>query len=199
MRGDSRQTVFGIDIDGVIRDLVPSMLSVYNENFNENLGICDVKVYDVDTQFPRILKETGMSASSWFFERNGHAVFFESDPIGNPSDIVNRLRKYGKVVIISYQKSFSNKVDTLEWLNKNGIEYDGICFLKDKSIVDVDYLIDDNPDYLVGSNCMNSVLITAPYNEGFCFDGKETHRKFSRFESLEEFVKCFENENEKKN
>jgi len=38
-----------------------------------------------------------------------------------------------------------NKLWTLEWLDKYGIEYDSILFGRDKQIIECDFLIDDDP------------------------------------------------------
>lgn len=192
------ETVFGLDIDGVIRNICATAIDLYNTIFNDNMKFEDWKRYEVGLQFPRIQKEKGVSASKWFFEWNGSILFRESDPIGNPAEMISRLRKFGRVIIISYQKTKSNKIDTLEWLNNHSIEYDGICFVNDKSLVHVDYLIDDNPHYLVNSDCDHGILIDAPYNRNTVFAGKGSGRTYDRFGSLEEFVKHFEKENEKK-
>jgi len=189
----SSDMIFGVDIDGVIRDMVSSAISVYNKEFGENLKPEDWKLYNPDLQFPKIKEIKGYSADKWFFEENGTALFRDSKPIGNPSDSINRLRKFGKVVIISYQKSYQNKMDTLQWLCDNGIESDGICFVDDKSIVRVNYLIDDNPEYLFRSNCEHAILISAPYNIEYEFDSVGFRKTEDRFDSFDEFVKYIEN------
>ena len=58
-----KEVTFGIDIDEVIRALVPHMLALYNREFNDNMKLEDVKDYVVDNAFPKIMERTGESAS----------------------------------------------------------------------------------------------------------------------------------------
>ena len=155
----------GIDIDEVLRALLPEMVRLYNEEFNESLTVDDVKAFDVDISFPKVKERTGESASKWFFQEHGRELFYDSQMIEGAKKAVDHLRKFAKVYIISYQKTLQNKLDTLNWLLKNEIEYDGICFLKDKTLVHLDVLIDDNDWNFIGCNCKTGVLIRAPYNK----------------------------------
>lgn len=155
----------GIDIDEVLRALLPEMVRLYNEEFNESLTVDDVKAFDVDISFPKVKERTGESASKWFFQEHGRELFYDSQMIKGAKEAVDHLRKFAKVYIISYQKTLQNKLDTLNWLLKNDIEYDGICFLKDKTLVHLDVLIDDNDWNFIGCNCDTGVLIRAPYNK----------------------------------
>ena len=56
-------TTFGIDCDEVLRSLLDGMVTLYNENFNENLDREDVKDFNVEISFPKIKEETGETAS----------------------------------------------------------------------------------------------------------------------------------------
>ena len=191
---------FGVDIDQVLRDILSNMVELYNIHFNQNIKFDEVKEYDVEKAFPAI-SSIGVTASKWFFQNHNDEIFNCAKSIGNPSDCISRLRKIGKVIIISYQKSNINKIGTLLWLEKHNIEYDGICFVKDKSIVHTDYLIDDNDWNFSGCHAKHGILITAPYNKdkeivqildsSYCKD-------MTRFDTLEEFVKYIENKKEKK-
>ena len=79
-------------------------------------------------------------------------------------------------------------------LEKNGIEYDGIVFIKDKTKLICDYLIDDNDWNFIGSNAKHGILIDAPYNEN-----KKTEEilytsnceSLVRYKNLHEFTKDF--------
>ena len=75
-----------------------------------------------------------------------------------------------------------NKLDTLRWLQKYDIEYDGICFVKDKKVIHLDYLIDDNDWNFIKCNCTHGVIITAPYNKEI---GLDLLKKVSNCETME--------------
>ncbi len=189
-----KEVTFGIDIDEVIRALVPHMLALYNREFNDNMKLEDVKDYVVDNAFPKIMERTGESASKWFFQDHGHELFYGSEMIDGAKSAIDVLREYGKVIIISYQKSLENKIDTLNWLDRYGIKYDGVCFVKDKSIVHTDFLIDDNDWNFIGCNSKAGVLVTAPYNKDVDMSelkAKSNCEEIVRFGSLREFVSSY--------
>lgn len=188
---------FGIDCDEVLRALLDNMVALYNEEFDDNINKDDIKDFNVEVSFPKIKEVTGGTASDWFFQKNGFRLFACSPALPKVKEAIDKLRRYGQVIIVTYQKTFKNKMDTLMWLNEHGIEYDGICFLKNKTLLHTDWLIDDNDWNLVGCNAENAVLITAPYNEDI--DIHELKDKTNcdyiyRFESLERFADWYENE-----
>ena len=188
-------TTFGIDCDEVLRSLLDGMVTLYNENFGESMTRSDVKDFNVEVSFPKITESTGMTASKWFFQDHGNELFAKSPALPGIKKAIDTLKKYGQVIIVTYQKSFQNKMDTLNWLNDNGINPDGICFLKNKTLLHLDWLIDDNDWNLWGCNAENAVLITAPYNE--LIDISHLKRKTNcknlyRFESLDKFARWYD-------
>lgn len=190
-------TTFAIDCDEVLRALLDNMVALYNEEFNDNINRDDIKEFNVELSFPRIKEETGISASEWFFQKNGYRLFACSPALPNVKEAIDKLRKHGQVIIVTYQKTFKNKMDTLMWLNEHGIEYDGICFLKNKTLLHTDWLIDDNPFNFWGCNAKHGVLIDAPYNkdvdvEELWFNDTNCIEPLRRFNSLIEFVTWYE-------
>ena len=197
--GQKDDVVFGIDVDEVLRCLLCEMVSLYNNDviYPDSISVDDVKDFVVETSFPEIQKRTGMRPSEWFFRKHGHRLFRYSKAIEGAVDAVNKLKLFGKVIIISYQKSTENKIDTIEWLDAHGIEYDGICFVKDKSVVHTDYLIDDNDWNFIGCNAEKGVLITAPYNKEKPLDdilAKSNCSEIRRFNSIAEFADWYESQ-----
>ena len=188
-------TTFAIDCDEVLRALLDNMVALYNEEFHDNINRDDIKEFNVDLSFPRIKEETGISASEWFFQKNGYRLFACSPALPKVREAINKLRERGQVIIVTYQKSYKNKMDTLNWLMENKLEVDGICFIKNKTLLHTDWLIDDNPFNFWGCNAKNGALITAPYNEDENL--MELHNKTNcetlhRFRSLDEFATWYE-------
>lgn len=191
---ENRKVVFGIDCDEVLRCLLQNMVDLYNEHFGENLSKDDVKDFKVEVSFPRIVEETGSTASNWFFQQHGHELFYKSKAFPRMRENIETLQKYGEVIIITYQKSYSNKIDTLKWLDKNGIVPDGICFLKDKTVVDVDWFIDDNLWNFIGCNAKHGVVIDAPYNRDVPMKDtlyKSNCKTMHKFLSFDQFVEWY--------
>lgn len=185
---------FAIDVDEVLRSLLKNMVALYNENFGENLDVNDVKDFVVENSFPKIYETTGISPSKWFFQDHGEELFVKGEAFPEIKNDLNILRQYGDVIIVTYQKTYQNKIDTLKWLEEHGLAPDGICFLKDKTLLHTTYLIDDNDWNFVGSNADIGVLVTAPYNvDKDLNDILETSncRAMMRCESLHDFVQQF--------
>ena len=178
--------VIKIDIDGVLRNILNTMCDIYNKEFCTNIKEDDVEVYYVDNFFTLIKERLGISGIKFFFEDNGFRIFRCSKPYDGVRDAMNKLHEMGhKIVIVSFQRSYENMVDTLEWLNSNNIYYDDICFTKNKDIVKADIMVDDNPEFLyqITDNCQ-AVLIDMPYNKN-CGD-------FKRCKSFCDFVNNLE-------
>ena len=188
----NKEYTFAIDCDEVLRSLLKNMVSLYNREFNDNMSVNDIKDFMVDVSFPRIKERTGESASKWFFQDHSTQLFKESEALPKIKQAINILKKYGRVIIVTYQKTYQNKTETLQWLETNGIEPDGICFLKDKTLLHCDFLIDDNDWNFLGCNCENGILITAPYNKNISIEElmeKNNCKNMYRFDSLYNFAK----------
>lgn len=179
--------IFKIDIDGVLRNLLASICKVYNEEFDTNVKPENIKDYKVDIAFPLVKERLGISAVKFFFDDNGHKIFLKAPKLKNVSTAINKLHEAGhRIIIVSYQRSHQNKIDTLEWLKRNSIYYDDICFTDHKYLVHSDYLIDDNLEFLdaqynydVNVNC---ICIKAPYND---------NDRYLQWPSLSDFVNSF--------
>lgn len=189
-----KRLTFAIDVDEVLRSLLKNMVTLYNENFGENLDVNDVKDFVVENSFPKIKEVTGESPSKWFFQDHGEELFYKSEAFPNIKQDIETLKKYGDVIIVTYQKSYRNKIDTLNWLEEHGIVPDGICFIKNKTLLHTDFLIDDNDWNFLGSNAKCGILIDAPYNMDVSLEElweKTNCSEMHRFASLHEFVKWF--------
>ena len=183
---------FAIDCDEVLRALLNNMVSLYNKEFNDSLAYDDITDFIVDNSFPKIKEITGDTASKWFFQDHGSELFLKSEALPKIKESIEILKKYGDVIVVTYQKTYKNKTDTLDWLEKQGIFPDGICFLKNKTLIHPTFFIDDNDWNFVGCNADIGILITAPYNK--TIDVSKLYeltncKKMYRFSSLYDFAK----------
>ena len=191
---NKKRPVVAIDVDGVLRDNLPLMVKMYNESFGKNMSVDDIKEYKTEMSFPDIETETGMTSSTWFFNLHAKELFLDAPAYDGVKEDIDRLKEVADVVIVTYQKDYTNKQYTLEWLEKNGIEPSGICFLKDKTLLHCDVLVDDNDWNFIGTHVKHSVLVTAPYNKEISLGDllKKTHSMdVSRVSSFHEFVDSF--------
>lgn len=207
-----KNLVFCIDCDEVLRSTLGNMVRIYNEEIGDDMKYEDVKSFDVSVSFPRIEEETGIPPREWFFDCHSEELFLNSKPIKGVKKAIDILKKYGTVVILTYQRSCENKLHTIEWLCKNKLMCDDVCFLKQKRLMRCDYLIDDNEDNFKGSHAKNAILITAPYNDRIVEIPTEDGSTYAedcalinilensycesaeRYKSLLEFAKMIDNE-----
>lgn len=175
--------VIKIDVDGVIRNINKSMVDLYNRDFFDSLKVDDISEYDVEKVFPKIKKTLGITASDYFFKFNSNKIFLLSETYSKVRESIDLLRNNGhKVIIVTWQPVFRNKINTLYFLESNGIQYDDICFTKDKWMVQGDWLIDDNPEFITDERDESKkMMIKMPYN-------KECNFPCNRANNLQEAV-----------
>lgn len=186
----------GIDIDGVLRDNVGIMVKLYNIFFQEHLRYEDVKQYNVEETFPRISQELQKKASHWFFQEHSKEIFENAPAYPHVTEDIKALQEYVDVYIVTYQKSYKNKMQALKWLEEHDINPKGIIFLKNKELFDCDVLIDDNDWNFNNSHASVGVLIDAPYNINRTLEDiqKTGPQIMMRYPNLHEFVKFFTQE-----
>lgn len=189
-----KKITFAIDCDEVLRSLLTNMVSLYNKEFNENMTYDDVKDFVVDISFPKIEEVTGITASKWFFQDHSRELFIESDALPKVQEAIEILKNFGEVIVVTYQKTYKNKIECLNWLEEHNIFPDGVCFLKNKTLIHTDFFIDDNDWNFIGCNATWGILIDAPYNKSI--DINELTQKSNcmiihRFSSLYDFAKDF--------
>jgi uncharacterized HAD superfamily protein len=191
---EAKRPSIAIDVDGVLRDNLGIMVDLYNKEFNDNKSVDEIKDFKTEISFPKILEVTGKTSSHWFFQEHSQEIFVDAKPYENVAEDIKRLKEFADVFIVTYQKTYLNKKQTLEWLEKNGIEPDGICFLRDKTKLHCDIFIDDNDWNFIGCNCNFGVLIKAPYNESVSIENLENNSNCSiiiRKDSFHDFVDDF--------
>lgn len=160
---EDKQKIVKVDIDGVIRDIIFTMCSLYNRETNEFFTEGDIKDYDVEKTFVGVY-----DPKSFFFTgRNAEEVFMHSLPYAHSRGALQSLREAGyKVVLVTWQMGVANKKYALDWLEKWSVPYDDICFTRDKYMIEGDYLIDDNPEFLLDERDKSiKIRIEHTYNE----------------------------------
>lgn len=167
-----------IDVDGVIRDMLGAMCKMYYK-FDPIVKEENITDYDVEKSFPLIKTKTGMSAHDYFFVINAEDTFYNMPTVLNGARYGIELLKISghKIVIVTHQAGFYNKIYTLRFLDYYGIPYDDICFTRDKWAIEGDYIIDDNPEFLNDEReKAKKIIIDAPYNRH--------EKKYHRFYNL---------------
>ena len=162
----------GIDIDGVLMDDDTYRLDTMTKYcYENNLGTLDNPYeYENKCNWSEEIKED--YRQKYFFEyiKNMPARMFASE-------VIKKLHDEGnKIIIITgrYKTQEDSKIgeqmrkDTVNWLNKNKIFYDEICYAqcpKTKEIQEknIDIMIDDSPEIISEAVRLTKVL---------CFDNR---------------------------
>jgi hypothetical protein len=133
---DTRVILF--DLDNVIADMLDWDIGLKKARGQAMDGMGDVMVTMLES-----MKEE-------FYKSNG---FLKLSPVDSAPESIRLLKSYGwKIVIISarpiwqYRHIYS---DTVQWLNKHGIEYDLLLFNKDKAEAIYEHIFPAMPSYLV--------------------------------------------------
>lgn len=179
--------IIKIDVDGVIRDIITAMCDIYNERFNCDLNPTDVTDYDINLNFPKIYRQTGKQPTEYFFKDNAELIFNTvSRPFDGVKEAIDSLRNNGhKVVIVTWQFNLENIKHTLEFLDRYSIQYDDICFTHDKWMIKGDYLIDDNPAFIMDKrDSSKKIVIDTPYNRNI----PEIHKRCTSLESATQYI-----------
>ena len=176
--------IIKIDMDGVIRDIIPTMLKIYNEEFKQNMSVDEITEYNVNSSFIDIISKTGKLATDYFFIDNAEEIFTKSNLCNSAKEAIDMLHRAGhKIIICTWQQTHESKIYTLNYLNDNNIYYDDICFTKEKELIKSDVMIDDNSDFLKSDLSEKKICIDAPYNREY--------KDCERYNSLYDFVVKF--------
>lgn len=157
-----------LDIDGVLRDLVIQIQNTFlyhNPKYSKD-DLKEIISYDMGPFFP---PGTDINKFVWGTHPNITKSIFEDAPtIGDPSSIINELRKLGHTIILATDQKQGTEHYTLNWLLKHHIIYDAIFFGKQKYYIkdeDIKIFVDDYPKNLI------AYRNTSPHNTHvLCYD-----------------------------
>jgi 5'(3')-deoxyribonucleotidase len=146
---DSGEFVFGVDLDGVVADFIHGLKPIAAEWLGVPL---ESLTEDVSYGF----KEWAIGNDEAYNDLHRFALkeknLFACLPlIPNAAAVLRRLSSQGvRIRIIThrlYIPWFHRQaiVQTVEWLERNGIPYWDLCFMAEKSSVDAHVYVEDSP------------------------------------------------------
>lgn len=161
-----------LDVDGVIRDILPAILECYNKTVPFPVMAKDLKQYDLD-----FIKD-----KKAFFVQNGERIFRNSPMFSETKYALEILMDDFDITFISSQYE-ENEGYTLDWFENHGLPTKNLVFAWNKSKFTADYFIDDCPDNLRTNKSENRNLFDACYNR----DCKDFNRIFSLYHFLYDY------------
>ncbi len=126
----------GIDLDTTLNNLNEVWLKQYNEDYDDNLT--EFATWNVDKH---VKPECGQKIFSYLHEPD---FFYNLDIREDASEVVDYISKYFDLYIVTAY-SVDTCVDKVKWVEKYLPYFDvrNIVFCNDKSIPNLEYLIDD--------------------------------------------------------
>lgn len=148
-----------IDMDEVIADFHPKIVATWNSHFTRQLSEEELNLFDLHQDSPEQLAE--------LFALVDHPTFFDDlAVIADSQQVIARLSEHYEIFITTaamlMPSSFNAK---FRWLNTHfpAIPHGNIVFCGDKSIINADYMIDDNVINFANF-CGEGILYSAPHN-----------------------------------
>jgi beta-phosphoglucomutase-like phosphatase (HAD superfamily) len=144
-----KQLVIGVDLDGVCVDFYGRMREIAAEWF-------ECKVDDLTPEVSYGLPEWGISKPDQYESLHRFAVtqrdlFTTAKMIPGARKYLRKLSDEGVRIRIITHRLFIRYFheiavrQTIEWLDKNGIPYWDLCFMKEKAQVGANVYIEDSP------------------------------------------------------
>lgn len=152
MPSDDGVIVLGIDLDGVCADFYARMREIAAEWFE-----VDIKTLTESPSYG--LEEWGVAGVDQYTQLHRFAVtqrqlFSTVPPIPGARSTLRRLSDEGYRIRIITHRLFIHFFhqaavsQTIEWLDRHGIPYSDLCFMKEKDQVGADIYVDDAPQNL---------------------------------------------------
>jgi len=157
----------GIDCDDVLRDFVPKCLEIYNKKYNTNATLEQVTEWTFDNVMPEIKDKIE------FFLTNAKELFYDTTPRKDFINLPYYLKEHGHDVAIVTHQLKGIEDYTCQWLKKYNVPYDSLHFSNDKSLINLDVLVDDGLHNLNNLNHKKTMglCVERPWNNNNRWEG----------------------------
>lgn len=147
------------DIDGVLNDLMPKVLELYNSRTDKNISIFDITAYGFAECLP---KEDADGITELFKERE---LWDSLSPLPDAQMRLKELINEGHQIYLATAIDPINFEWKCQWVAKYFpfIPEENIIRIMDKSLLKTDIMIDDCFDNLIGNIC-DRIILDYPYN-----------------------------------
>lgn len=161
----------GIDLDDTINNLVDFWIDRYNKDYSDNLKIDDVKTWDI-ADYTKIGKS--------FYAYLDSGIFKNLSIKDGAANIIEKLCEQHEVYIVTANASYNKGVcdDKINFIKKfmPFFPIKNIIFIQNKSLLDLDILIDDGLHNFDGFKG-RKIVFDRPWNR----DYKEHHWRMTEW------------------
>ena len=166
----------GIDYDSTLFNTIDVWIDLYNKKYDDKLTINDFKFWDIHKSLPK------EKSNKFYSILDNNELWENIKPLNNAVEVVKDLNEEYEVYIITATHHNHIKIKS-EILLKYFpfIEYKQIISCYYKQLINVDIMIDDNLDNLIGGK-YRKILIDYPWNR----DIDDYDRGIERFKNWKE-------------
>jgi 5'(3')-deoxyribonucleotidase len=159
---ENTKMVIGVDVDGVVADLHPVWLALYNKEFSDNKTVEDMKEHWSVT---RILKKE-CSTEKMISYLHLPDLYHNVKPIVGALEGIQAIRARGHRVVLVTACEKGTEGGKYDWVTgyKTITRREDWLVMKDKSLAAVDVLIDDKEEN-INTFPKIGVIFDAPYNK----------------------------------
>lgn len=161
--------IIGVDIDNILNNSTEATIKLYNARTGKNIQMSDIKTYNFIDCLP---KDDADGIVALFKEKE---LWDSLEPTSYSQQGMKKLLHRGHQIVIATATHPINFEWKCKWMEKYFpfIPTDNIIRIMDKSLLDVDVLIDDSLDQLTASICDRICLNYAwnyDVNKDFVYD-----------------------------
>lgn len=170
-------------MDSTLNNITDLWLAKYNKDYNDNLTNKDLKAWEIN-EF--VKPECGMKIFDYILQPN---FFIDLDLYDlDAPDVVEWLKNYAEVYIVTAYHPYVCK-DKADWIAKYLPKFNqrNIIFCNQKHLLELDYLIDDNP-HTCEQFKGQYILMDYPWNKSL---GDKYPRMENWLQVQEYFIKKF--------
>lgn len=177
----------GVDLDGVVCDLMSAWLTRYNDAYKDNLKPEDITDWHID----RLVKpECGKN----IYKLLDESVYEEIAPIPGAIETFRDMNKRFDVYIVTASNPYVIKGKWL-WIERNlpFLKREQVIVTSAKHMVRVNYLIDDcySNVMMAAGKKIFPLLYTAPHNKHFESPEKFSQKRYERVNNWKEIREFF--------
>lgn len=157
----SNKLKVGVDFDNILSTSTETYLKIYNGMFKENVKIEDVDDFDFRKVFDRKNEET--LEAIWKTNTLWNNIKMIKDSYESLKFLNENCELY--IVTATYIESVEIK---MKWLKNNFpfIKDEQVIIIRNKQLIDLDYLIDDYQNNLINGK-YKGILFKYPWNKNF--------------------------------
>jgi 5'-nucleotidase len=187
----------GVDMDGTIADFIGGFVRVANNKYETStrrMARTDVIDYNLITVLHKVFPTSKKEKDS-FFNLITHGFFTNLDIFPGVVETLKQLNKKNRIIIISRAINFYNCTsEKTRWLRKHlkDIKYDIIYVdsSSNKALVNVDYMIDDDPKVISKLTTQTGIMIEQLWNLKYRQQNKVI--SISNFSEAREYIHDYE-------